>query len=122
MVRNQVFRRVALAARDDLDGLESLERATAELTDPPREPVMTRAAWDEALEKYFAEHDEIRTGADARGPDLLAITATGREWRVRQTLDDPAGDRDWVVEAVLDLDATDEVGEPVLLTTALRQL
>jgi hypothetical protein len=41
---------------------------------------------------------------------------------VRQTLQDPAGDRDWVVEAELDLDLTDEVGEPVLLTTALRRL
>ena len=31
--------------------------------------------------------------------------------RVRQTLADPAGHRDWVVEAVVDLDATDAAGE-----------
>ena len=42
--------------------------------------------------------------------------------RVRQTLADPAGDRDWVLEGIVDLDATDEVGEPVLLTTALRRM
>jgi hypothetical protein len=122
MVRNQMFRRVDLAARDDLDGLEALERAAAGVTDPPRDPLMTREAWDEALEEYFTEHDQIGTGADARGPDLLAITVDGREWAVRQTLDDPSGHRDWVIEAVLDLDATDEVGEAVLLSTAMRRL
>jgi hypothetical protein len=41
---------------------------------------------------------------------------------VRQTLADPADDHDWVLEATVDLDASDEVGEPVLLSTALRRL
>jgi hypothetical protein len=41
---------------------------------------------------------------------------------VRQTLDDPAGHHEWVVEAVLDLDATDELGEPALHVLGLRQL
>ena len=36
---------------------------------------MTRAAWDEALEDYYAEHDTIGTDSDARGPDLLASSA-----------------------------------------------
>ena len=122
MVRNAMFRRVVLAARDDLDGLAALERADADRVDPPREVVMTRAGWDEALESYYAEQDSIGTGADARGPELIQVGKEGRSWQVRQTLDDPAGHRDWVVEAVLDLDATDEVGEPVLTTTAMRRL
>jgi hypothetical protein len=122
MVRNAVFRRVEAAARDDLDALAALEEEAAQRTDPPQPVVMTRQAWDDALEAYFADHDRIGTGADARGPDLFQVTAEGRRWRVRQTLQDPAGDRDWVVEAELDLDLTDEVGEPVLLTTALRRL
>jgi hypothetical protein len=29
---------------------------------------------------------------------------------------------DWVIEAVVDLDATDEAGEAVVLTTAMRRL
>ena len=33
-----------------------------------------------------------------------------------------AGDRDWVIEAVADLDASDEVGELVLATVAFRCL
>ncbi len=122
MVRNQMFRRVELAAHDDLDGLMRVERSAADRTDPPQEVTMTRTAWDEALEAYYAEHAAIGIGPDARGPDLLHIEKDALVWRVRQTLDDPAGDRDWVIEAVLDLEATDEVGEAVLMTTALRRL
>jgi hypothetical protein len=122
MVRTALFRRVELAARDDLDGLVALEEAAARRPDPPLEVAMTRASWDEALEGYFTDHDRIGTGPDAHGPDLFQVTVEGRRWRLRQTLEDPAGDRDWVIEAELDLDATDEVGEPVLLTTAMRRL
>jgi hypothetical protein len=122
MVRNAMFRRVTLAARDDLDGLAALERADAERLDPPRDVVMTRATWDEALEAYYAEHDSIGTDADARGPELIQVSREGRTWQVRQTVHDPAGDHDWVIEAVLDLDATDEVGEAALTTTTMRRL
>jgi len=137
MVRNAMWRRVDLVARDDLDGLMALERAAADRTDPPRQVVMTRSTWDAAIEDYYAQHDTVLTDADARGPDLLRIEpATGepagvpegdeeltaRLWRVTQTIADPAGDRDWVIEAVADLDASDEAGELVLAATALRCL
>jgi hypothetical protein len=45
-----------------------------------------------------------------------------RIWRVVQTLDDPAGHHDWVIEATVDLDASDEVGEPVVMVAAMRRL
>ena len=125
MVRNAMFRRVELAARDDLDGLMRLERQSADRTDPPLEVEMTRSAWDAALEDYYAEHDRVGTGADARGPDLLAITpetSPERLWRVRQTIDDPEGHRDWVIDAVVHLDASDAAGELVLLTSAMHRL
>ncbi|WP_153398590.1 DUF3516 domain-containing protein, partial [Ornithinicoccus halotolerans] len=142
MVRNAMFRRVELAARDDVDGLAALEAAVAARPEPAREPVLSADDWDAALEAYYDEHDEIRTDADARGPALLVIEAgrgpqpgvrtvpgvpdSGpaevRRWQVRQTIADPAGHRDWVIEAVCDLDASDEVGEPVLLATAMRRL
>ena len=122
MVRNAMFRRVELAARDDLDGLVRLERSAADRVDPPLEVEMTRSAWDAALEEYYDEHDSISTAADARGPDLLRIEVDGRRWNVRQTLDDPAGHRDWVIDARVDLDASDEAGELVLVTTAMHRL
>ena len=122
MIRNAMFRRVELVARDDLDGLMAMERAAADRTDPPGEVVMTRSAWDGAIEDYYAEHDRVLLDADARGPELLRIEETGRTWRVTQTMHDPEGHHDWVVEAEVDLDASDETGELVLRTTAMRRL
>ena len=145
MVRNAMFRRVELAARDGWEALGELESAAAALVDPPREVLMDGQAWDEALGAYYAEHDTIGTGADARGPAMLQVTeergtppgvkvvvaADGhaeategehRLWRVRQALADPAGHHDWGIEATVDLDSSDEVGELVLTVTALRRL
>lgn len=122
MIRNAMWRRVELVARDDLDGLMTMERADADRTDPPREVVMTRSAWDQAIEDYYAEHDAVGIDGDARGPDLLFVEKGSRTWPVRQTIADPAGHHDWVIEAEVDLDASDEVGELVISTTAMRRL
>ncbi|MCL8026065.1 DEAD/DEAH box helicase [Nocardioides bruguierae] len=135
MVRNAMWSRVAGVARDDLDALMAVERAAADRFEEPREVVMTRSAWDEAIEAYYDEHDEVRTDGDARSPRLLETTArTGvpagadpdgpevRLLEVRQTLHDPEGHHDWVVEALADLDATDALGELVMPTVAFRRL
>ncbi|MBO9524018.1 MAG: DUF3516 domain-containing protein [Nocardioidaceae bacterium] len=122
MIRNAMWRRVQLVARDDIPGLAALEDLDAARFEPPREVAMTRQAWDAALEEYYAEHDTVGTDADAHGPDLLMIERTGHLWLVRQTLADPAGHHDWVIEAEVDTDASDELGELVLTTTAMRQL
>ena len=83
---------------------------------------------------YWDEHGSIGTYADARGPSLLQVEPARdvvpglddetehRIWRVRQVIADPADDRDWVVEAVVDLDASDRMGELVIGATALRRL
>ncbi|HRW18166.1 MAG TPA: DUF3516 domain-containing protein [Dermatophilaceae bacterium] len=125
MVRRAMWRLVQLAARDDVAGLAAAEQARAAVTDPPREVVMDATAWDAALEGYWAEHDEMGADAAAGSPALLAIDPHpdgGRRWLVRQTLADPEGDHDWVIEAEVDLDASDAAGELVLLATALRRL
>ena len=122
MIRNAMWRRVDLVARDDLDGLMALERAAADRTDPPGEVVMTRSRWDEAIEAYYDEHDRVGLDADARGPDLLHVEVEGRAWKVRQTLSDPEGHHDWVIDAVVDLDASDESGELVLATEMMHRL
>jgi hypothetical protein len=122
MIRNAMWRRVELVARDDVDGLAALEATDAERVDPPREVVMTRTAWDVAIGDYYAEHDEVVTGSDARGPDLFVLEHAGRRWPVRQTLADPAGHHDWVIDAEVDVDASDALGELVISTTAMRRL
>lgn len=135
MVRNAMWARVALVARDDLDGLVRLEREAADRVEPARAVVMGRSAWDSALEDYYSEHDEVLTDADARGPSLLVVgeerqgrpvgadeEVTARVRDVRQTLHDPEGHHDWVVEAIVDCDATDEAGALVLAVAAMRRL
>jgi superfamily II DNA/RNA helicase len=122
MIRNALWRRVELAARDDVDGLAALEATTAELVEPALEVAMGRADWDAALEAYYTEHDEVLLDADARGPALLAIEESGRTWSARQVLHDPAGHHDWAIEATVDLDASDTAGEAVVRATALRRL
>ncbi|MGC5585491.1 DEAD/DEAH box helicase [Ornithinimicrobium sp. W1665] len=134
MVRNALWRRVELVAADAWEALGDLEAQVAALPDPPVEPLLSRAAWDDALEAYYDDHDHVVLDADARGPQMLLVEPLagehagitdgrpGRVWRVVQTLLDPDGDKDWVVEAECDLDASDLVGEPVLLATAMRRL
>lgn len=102
LVRNELFRRIRLAALQQDDELVEL--------DPD-------AGWPDALDAYFDEHDEILTGGPARSPALVAIDesdAANGIWRVEQTIDDPDGNHDWRIRGSVDLDASDEEGAAVL--------
>jgi superfamily II RNA helicase len=112
LVRNALFRRVELAALRRYDDLGALDGDTGWDAD----------AWASVLEAYFAEHDEIGTGPDARGPGLLIIDQGPGRWSVRQIFDDPAGDHDWGISAEVDLAASDEAGAAVLRVTDVGQL
>ncbi|MHB1431293.1 MAG: DEAD/DEAH box helicase [Streptosporangiaceae bacterium] len=112
LVRNALFRRVELAALRRWDELGELDG----------EAGWDARAWREAVEPYFAEHDEIGTGANARGPAMLIIETEPALWRVRQIFDDPAGDHDWGFSAEVDLTGSDEAGEAVIWVTAVGQL
>jgi superfamily II RNA helicase len=127
LVRNALFRRVELAAKDDADALADLDAEDAlvlqELALPPTEDwegPWTAQDWDDALGEYYDEHDEILTGPDARGPRLLFVEEDERNsnqdpiWKLRQVIDDPAGDRDWILRAEVDLAASDSAGRAVL--------
>ncbi|MGY1821873.1 DEAD/DEAH box helicase [Geodermatophilus sp. SYSU D00079] len=105
MVRNALFRRVELWALRRWYDLGELDRGSGWDAD----------RWGEVVQAYFAEHDSVGTGADARGPALL-IWDKGEPgvWRVRQILDDPAGDHDWGIDVEVDLEASDEEGSVVL--------
>jgi superfamily II RNA helicase len=104
MVRNALFRRVELFARRRWHDLGELDSASG----------WTSERWEEVIDAYFAEHDDVGIGADARGPALLIIDRHPGEWRVRQILEDPAGDHDWGFDVEVDLEASDEEGAAVL--------
>jgi superfamily II RNA helicase len=112
LVRNALFRRVELAALRRYPDLGELDAGAGWDAD----------AWAEALEPYFDQHGDIGTGPDARGPALLIIDKQRDHWFVRQIFDDPAGDHDWGISAVVDLDASDEAGAAVLRVTDVGQL
>ncbi|MFS6530460.1 DUF3516 domain-containing protein [Microbacterium aurugineum] len=110
LVRNELFRRVQLAAQDDVDGLAELD------------PGFGADAWSDALDGYFSDHDEILTGADARSSKLLILTEGPTTWTARQILDDPAGDHDWGITATIDLAESDDAGQAVVTVTGVVRL
>ncbi|GAA4019174.1 DEAD/DEAH box helicase [Allokutzneria multivorans] len=111
LVRNQLFRRVELAAR----------RNSYELGELDKHSGWDAEAWREALEEYFDTYDEIGTGANARGPEMLMITEEPERWVVRQTFDDPDGNRDWGIVAEVDLAGSDEEGTAVIYVTEVGE-
>ncbi|OYN75756.1 DEAD/DEAH box helicase [Mycolicibacterium sphagni] len=104
MVRNALFRRVELFARRRWHDLGVLDGGSG----------WTGERWAAVIDAYFDEHDDVGTGADARGPACLIIDRQPGVWRVRQILDDPAGDHDWGFDVEVDLEASDEEGAAVI--------
>ena len=115
-VRREMFRRVELMARDDVEALGRLDASSGWGED----------RWDETLGRYWDEYDWIGTDTSARAislapldeaPDETALAAAGvserlREalatsgrqvWLATQVLEDPDGDHDWRLTALVDL-------------------
>ncbi len=111
LVRNEMFRRVRLAALQKDDELAEL--------DPDVD-------WPGALDAYFDEHDEMLTGGPARSPRLVEIDETDAGasglWRVEQTIDDPEGHHDWRIRGEVDLSASEEEGAAIVRITEVVRL
>jgi hypothetical protein len=103
LVRNEAFRRIELLARRahrelaEIDGRLSAE-TVAEMMAP-----------------YWEEHESLGTGPDARSGARFQFDGV----RVRQVLDDPAGDHDWAMILEVDLAASDEAGAAVVHITGV---
>ncbi len=121
LVRNAMWRRVELVARDDVAGLVAADELSASVTGA--EVRMGRTRWDEALDAYYDEHEEVLLDLDARGPGMLVVSElAGRRWEVRQVLADPEGNHDWSILAEVDLAASDEAGDLVLTVLGMDRL
>ena len=110
LVRNAMFRRVQLASLRRWIDLGEMD------------PDFGQDAWEDGIQAYFDEHDSMGTGPDARGPQMLQLAKEPGRWLVRQVIDDPEGDHDWAITAVIDLTASDEAGEAVVTVTGLESL
>ena len=105
MVRQSMFRRVELMSLGRFAALAALDGG------------LSQDEWAAAAAAYRAEYDDLGTGPQARGPAYFRVVEEADHWVVTQILEDPDGDRDWRITAELDLAATDEAGELVLVTT-----
>ncbi|WP_093186031.1 DEAD/DEAH box helicase [Sanguibacter gelidistatuariae] len=118
LLRNALFKRVELAAREAYSTLGSLDGKDGWDAD----------AWADALDPMFDHYGDDAIGIDpaARSPKLVTITegvdGNPRLWTVRQVLDDPDGDHDWAITVIVDLDASDEAGEAVLRVTGVAPM
>src|SRR5690625_4205745 len=121
-VRKALFTRVELLSREHYEPLGAMHAADG--WDAER--------WERAMDPYWQEYDWLGIDVQARASALVAVderparedllraglpeaddaafakAAEGRLWLVRQTFDDPEGDHDWGIWAVVDLDASDE--------------
>ncbi len=112
LVRNELFRRVQLAALEDYEALGELDAASG----------FDQDRWAEAMDAYFSAHNALGTGADARGPAMLVIEKGAGAWSVRQIFDDPAGDHDWGISGTVGLAESDEAGVAVLRVTSVGMI
>ena len=112
LVRNELFRRVQLAAREDYEQLGELDAAAGFDAD----------AWADAMDAYFDAHDTLGTGGDARSSAMLMVDEGAERWTVRQIFEDPAGDHDWGISATVDLAESNAAGVAVVRVTAVGML
>ena len=107
LVRNALFHRVRLAARDRADELGALDEDWGFGT----------LRWKRVLDAFYEAHDELLTDADARSAAYLSIDespeAEQHLWHVRQIFLGENADGDFRIEADVNLDATQEEGEVI---------
>jgi len=111
MVRNEMFRWVGLLSRHKAGELvRSLSNAG------PWNP-------DDLVEQmrgYWDEHDTIVVDGDARSKNWISIDF--ESGAVRQTISDPDGFNEWVIDAHVDLNASSEKQQAVVVPEGIRRL
>jgi hypothetical protein len=70
---------------------------------------------EEAMAPYWAEHSRVDVTPRARRPDNTFLTEEGpRRHRAVQRIVDEAGEVDWMIECVVDLETTPDPDEPLV--------
>ncbi len=104
MVRAAMWHRVELFALEKEQQLEELDGADG----------WDQDRWADALDDFFDTYDHVVIEDRARSPRLLRIEEESRQWRVTQTVMDPDENNDFVLQAIVDLEETDDAGELVV--------
>ena len=121
MVRNEVFRWVQLLSRRRLDDHEALAEVPS--GDDTRRTVDDVTS---AIAPYWEEHSVLPTDSHARGGAFFVLDDSGgigtARWPVVQTIADPEGHHEWVLEGQVDVEASREAGRAVVRLGAIRRL
>jgi len=118
MVRNEVFRWVHLLSRRSGDATDVLAEV----------PAVGDTAWSadsirEAISPYWEDHSVMPTDSHARGGGFFVLDDSAADmWQVTQTIADPEGFNEWVLEGRVDLAASREEGRAVVRLGAIRRL
>ncbi|MDP7549693.1 MAG: DUF3516 domain-containing protein [Acidimicrobiales bacterium] len=118
MVRNEVFRWVQLLSRRSGDATDVLAEV----------PAVGDTAWSadsirEAISPYWEDHSVMPTDSHARGGGFFVLDDGAADmWQVTQTIADPEGFNEWVLEGRVDLAASREEGRAVVRLGAIRRL
>jgi hypothetical protein len=112
LVRNELFRRVQLAALENYEELGELDAAAG----------FDSEAWANAMDAYFRVHNNLGTGPDARSSTMLIVDEGAARWTVRQIFDDPAGDHDWGISATIDIAESNAAGVAVVRVDSVGML
>lgn len=112
LVRNAVFRFVrALACRDYETAVGLVHAAQSADT------------LKSMMDGFYAEHARILTDTKARSPQntIIKPDESGQSWQVQQVLIDPEGHNDWLVELIVDLEASRSDSRPVVKLIDVHQ-
>jgi len=111
MVRNEMFRWVSLLARHKAGEL------VRSLGSPGP---WTADVVVEQMRDYWDDHDFISIDGDARSKEWISIDmASGR---IVQTICDPDGHNEWVIEALIDLESSSSRQEAIVVPVGIRRL
>ena len=111
LIRNTLFRLVQKLARKEWALASDL---LANATEWPAERLET------ALLPFFEEYGTLRTDPPARSPNHSRTTPGNDQWRVEQTLLDPAENADWYLQATIDIETSRQAQTPLLTLADIR--
>ena len=107
-----MFHRVLLAERANYTELGRLDAESG----------FDSRAWEDAIEDFYDEYGELHVDQKARGREYIDITPGSDTWSVRQILADPDDNKDWAIDAEVDVAASDETGDIALRILSVGEI
>ncbi len=111
MIRNEMFRWITLLARRKAG---ELVRSLSDAGPWTPEEVV------EQMHDFWDDHDSVEIDGDARSRQWIDIDMNSG--RVRQTICDPNGFNEWVIDAWVDLEASSDKQQAIVVPVGIRRL